>query len=228
MTAGVICHTREDAEYMFKRIKFAYDNLPEEFKAIISSTTDSARELSFSNGSSIRVGTSMRSSTLQYLHISEFGKICAHYPEKAREIITGSLNTLSSGQYVVIESTGEGQEGRFYEMCKDAQHNTKELSKLDFKFHFFPWFEDPTYVLDHLIEPTSSEAAYFSTLASKGIKLTTEQISWYLAKSKTQKTDMKREYPSTPEEAFQSALEGAYYSNQMTRMRIDNRITRCV
>ena len=28
VSAGIICHTREDAELMFKRVKYAYDNLP--------------------------------------------------------------------------------------------------------------------------------------------------------------------------------------------------------
>lgn len=227
VTAGIICHTREDAEHMFKRIKFAYDNLPEEFRSIISSTTDSARELSFSNGSSIRVGTSMRSSTLQYLHISEFGKLCSHYPEKAREIITGSLNTLSPGQFVFIESTGEGQEGRFYELCKESQaRGNKGLNKLDFKFHFFPWWGDPEYVMDQEVPITDQQQAYFDSLIKNQITLTSPQKWWYCAKSRTQKDDMRREFPSIPEEAFQTALEGAYYTRQMSRMRIDNRITR--
>ena len=111
VSAGIIAHTREDAEKLFKRIKFSYDNLPDFIKDERKATTDSARELQFSNGSYLRVGTSMRGSTLQYLHISEFGKICAKFPEKAQEIITGSLNTLASGQYVFIESTAEGSGG---------------------------------------------------------------------------------------------------------------------
>jgi hypothetical protein len=115
--AGIIAHTREDAEMLFRRVKFAYDNLPPEIKVLRSANTDNARELQLSNGSTLRVGTSMRSSTLQYLHISEFGKICAKYPDKAREIITGSLNAIAPGQYVFIESTAEGREGHFYEMC---------------------------------------------------------------------------------------------------------------
>ena len=121
MHAGIIAHTREDAEVMFRRVKFAYDNLPDELKALRKVSTDNARELQLSNGSTLRVGTSMRSSTLQLLHISEFGKICAKFPDKAREIITGSLNALAPGQYVFIESTAEGREGYFYQMCKEAQ-----------------------------------------------------------------------------------------------------------
>ena len=34
---------------------------------------------------------SARSGTLQRLHVSEFGKICAQYPKKAREIVTGAF-----------------------------------------------------------------------------------------------------------------------------------------
>lgn len=119
--AGIIAHTREDAEVMFRRVKFAYDSLSAELKALRSVNTDNARELQLSNGSTLRVGTSMRSSTLQLLHISEFGKTCAKFPDKAREIVTGSLNALALGQYVFIESTAEGREGYFYQMCKEAQ-----------------------------------------------------------------------------------------------------------
>jgi hypothetical protein len=92
---GIIAHTREDAEMLFRRVKFAYDSLPVEIKALRMANTDNARELQLSNGSTLRVGTSMRSSTLQYLHISEFGKICAKYPDKAREIVTGALNAIA-------------------------------------------------------------------------------------------------------------------------------------
>jgi hypothetical protein len=90
--AGIIAHNREDAEEFFhNKIKYAYDNLPEEVKAARPALTDTVRQLRFNNGSSIRVGTSMRSGTLQYLHVSEFGKVCAKYPDKAKEIVTGIL-----------------------------------------------------------------------------------------------------------------------------------------
>ena len=82
---------------------------------------DSADTLTFGNNCSVRVSTSMRSGTLQYLHVSEFGKICAQEPEKAREIVTGALNTVEAGQFIVIESTAEGQEGPFYEMTQRAR-----------------------------------------------------------------------------------------------------------
>ena len=115
VNAGIVAHNKEDAEAFFDdKIKFAYDNLPVDLKKMVNATSDTARALKFSNGSRIRVGTSMRSGTYQYIHISEFGKMCAKYPEKAAEVITGTLNTLEPGQMAFIESTAEGPFGVFY------------------------------------------------------------------------------------------------------------------
>jgi hypothetical protein len=228
VSAGIICHTREDAEHFFKRIKFAYDNLDEGLKSMVTAQVDSARELVLSNGSSIRVGTSMRSSTLNYLHVSEFGKICAHYPEKAREIMTGSLNTLAVGQHCFIESTAEGREGEFYKLCQEAQalsESKKVLSKLDYKFFFFPWWKDTSYSLEQIVSIPKEMSEYFQKLKELGIELTEAQKHWYVKKQTTQLDDMKREYPSTSLESFESAADGAYYSKQLSTTRLEGRIT---
>lgn len=227
VAAGIICHTREDAELMFKRVKYAYDNLPDFIRSNITATIDSARELVFNNGSSIRVGTSMRGSTLQYLHISEFGKICAKYPEKATEIITGSLNTIASGQYCFIESTAEGRSGYFYDMCKraqDLQKQQSDLSTLDFKFHFYPWHKEPSYRIGSPIILQKESLEYFESLESRGIKLHPEQKYWYAAKYNSQGDEMLREYPSTPDEAFEQANEGLYYGRLIGLCRLEKRI----
>lgn len=227
IAAGVIAHTREDAEYLFKRIKYAYDKLPPNIRAERPAKTDSARELCFSNGSSIRVGTSMRGSTLQYLHISEFGKICAKFPDKAQEIITGSLNTVAPGQYVFIESTAEGREGYFFDLCKAAQDRQKsdtDPSKLDFKFHFFPWWKEPSYRIGSAVVLTQESLDYFESLRRRGIDLDAEQKHWYAARKITQGDSMMREYPTTPDEAWESAIDGSYYSQQMSQCRIEKRI----
>jgi hypothetical protein len=227
MAAGIICHTREDSEFMFKRIKFAYDALPPQMRALRPAATDSARELVFSNGSSLRVGTSMRGSTLQYLHISEFGKICAKFPDKATEIITGSLNTLAPGQYVFMESTAEGREGHFYDICKTSQafaYQGKELSKLDFKFHFFPWWKEPSYRIGSPIAMSEEMLEYFSSLEGRGVHLDPEQKFWYAARYVTQGEDMMREFPSTPAEAWETSNEGLYYGRHITQARLEKRI----
>lgn len=218
--AGVIAHKLDDAKVIFRdKVKFPFDNLPEALKDRIAIKQDSADTLTLANNSSIRVSTSMRSGTLQYLHISEFGKICSQFPEKAREIVTGALNTIEAGQFAVIESTAEGQDGKFYEMVQTARSKQAagtELTPLDFKFHFFPWFEDRSYMLSSRPVETDLDAEYFSKLETElGIRLTEEQRAWYIKKAETQGGDMRREYPSTPDEAFEQALEGAYFSKEL-------------
>ena len=224
---GIVAHNREDAEDFFtNKVRFAYDNLPEKIKAERQATQDSARKLSFTNGSSVRVGTSLRSGTLNFLHVSEFGKICAKYPEKAREIVTGALNTVHPGQMITIESTAEGRYGYFYDYCQSAQElPADQVTKMDFKFYFFPWWKHPGYTLDAKVTITHEMQQYFASLeVEHKIKLTQGQQNWYATKKKTQKGDMKREFPSTPEEAFEAEIEGAYYAKLIDKARRDKRV----
>ena len=227
LTLGIIAQTREDSESLFRKVKHAYDNLPLYIKDLCKAKTDSARELVFNNGSSIRVGQSMRGSTLQYLHISEYGKICAQDKEKANEILTGSLNTVATGQYTFIESTAEGREGIFYEMCKKAQSHKETghaLTPLDYRFHFFPWYLDPSYVVASPLNMTEAHHQYFLKLSTLGVKLLPEQKYWYTLKESSQKENMKREYPSTPEEAWEVSNDGSYYSKYLQQARAEHRI----
>lgn len=228
--AGTIAHTLPDAQAIFRdKIKFPYDQLPAGIRDKVHVTKDSATELMLSNNSSVRVGTSLRSGTLQYLHVSEYGKVCAKYPEKAREIRTGALNTIQAGQVAFIESTAEGQEGHFYDLCQVAQTKKRmgtALTPLDFKFHFFPWWKSPEYEIDpEDVVIDQKMQAYFDKIAKvDGITLNARQKAWYAKKAEVQLADMKREYPSTPQEAFEASVEGAYYADQMAKAEHDGRI----
>jgi len=223
--AGIIAHTLDDAQNIFQdKLKYAFDQLHPNIRKLFRAVGDSAKELAFNNGSIIRVGTSLRSSTLQYLHISEFGKICAKSPEKAREIITGSLNTVHVGQNIFIESTAEGKEGAFFNICQEAQKK-KELTAIDFKFFFFPWWRHPEYLLNTFVNIPTTLEEYFAKLANKGITLTDQQKWWYVKKYQIQQEDMLREFPSYPEEAFQASQEGNWYALQIKELYDSNHIT---
>lgn len=233
-TAGIIAHTREHAKKIFKdKIKFACDNLPDWVKdAIGEPETDTTQEMTFPNGSTIFVSTSARSGTVQYLHISEFGFTCSHYPDKAQEIVTGSINTVQAGQGMVsIESTAEGKEGYFYDFSMDAlkaEQQKTPLSELEFKLFFFPWHGHPQYSLNmpNMIIPKESQD-YFKNLEEKyKITLTHSQKCWYVVKAKTNKEQMLKEYPSTIDEAFNASIEGAYYASELARVYKDRRIQR--
>lgn len=223
--AGIIAHTLDDAQNIFQdKLKYAFDQLHPNIRKLFRTVGDSAKELAFTNGSIIRVGTSLRSSTLQYLHVSEFGKICAKYPERAREVISGSLNTVHAGQNIFIESTAEGKEGFFYDMCQEAQ-KPKDLSPLDFKFFFFPWWRHPEYTIGIPVNISIHLEEYFAKLSNKGIHLSDPQKWWYAKKYEIQKEDMLREYPSYPEEAFQASQEGNWYALQMKELWDTGHIT---
>lgn len=228
-TCGFIAHGLREAEQIFRtKIKFPYDHLPEGVKEIVYPTKDSASELALNNGSQVYVGTSMRSGTVQFLHVSEFGKICARFPLRATEVMTGALNAAHEGAIVIVESTAEGQSGAFYDLCQQSQNmliQKAKLSPLDFKFHFFGWWEDPKNTTDpaNVVIPDSL-ARYFDELGALGIKLSRAQKAWYAVIARTQNDNMKREHPSTPAEAFQASTEGAIFGKQMMWLRAHGRI----
>lgn len=213
---GIIAHTRDDASNIFKdKLKYAFDSLHPELRPYFRISGDSAAELAFSHASLIRVGTSLRSSTLQILHISEFGKICAKYPEKATEVVSGALQTVHIGQKITIESTAEGKEGYFHDMWQIAWKTfttTKEFGPLDYKPFFFPWWKEAEYTIGVECDIPNNLKEYFAKLFLEGIKLNDPQKWWYTKKYETQKELMCREYPSTPEEAFSASQEGYWYA----------------
>lgn len=233
---GIVAQDREAAEAIFRdKVKFAYENLPPALKEAMPLARDSATELLFGhNNSSVRVATSMRSGTIHRLHISEFGKICAKFPDKAQEVVTGSIPAVPKSGILVIESTAEGREGEFYEITQRAlamQQAGKVLTERDYRMHFFPWFEEPNYRMNpDLVVITDKDHEYFDSIEAKaGVTIEPAQRAWYVA---TRDADfpnkperMWQEYPSTPEEAFQKSTEGTYYVNELALARKERRIT---
>lgn len=229
-TAGIIAHTREQAKKIFKdKIKFAWDNLPEWLRTSIGEpSTDTTQEMTFPNGSTIFVSTSTRGGTCQYLHISEFGFTCQHFPDKAEEIVSGAINTVQAGQYVSIESTAEGKEGYFYEFCMEAKRKLESgehLSELEFKLFFFPWFTHYEYRIKATFPISTEYLTYFKELEEKTkIKIDDDQRRWYIIKHRSNKDNMLSQYPSTMDEAFQASIQGAYYATHMSRVYMEQRI----
>ena len=226
---ALIAHTLNDAKRLFReKIQYAYKHLPVEIRQANPASNDAAGELVFSKGGSLYISTSFRGGTLRYLHVSEFGKICAKYPDKAREIVTGAFEAVSDECFVTIESTAEGRAGSFFEYAQQAekqQMSGLDLGALDWKFFFFSWWRNPLYSLDAAQPLPTRLVDYFAELEAKhGITLTDGQKAWYHAKERTLGEDMRREYPSIPSEAFQQSVEGAYYAKQFAKLYSQQRI----
>lgn len=232
---GIIAQDREAAEAIFRgKVRFAYEQLPDALRERMPLSKATTTELEFGhNGASIRVATSMRSGTIHRLHVSEFGKISAKYPDKAREVVTGSIPAVPKSGVLVIESTAEGQDGHFYAMTMRAKALAEQGSVLtpkDYRFHFFPWWEAPEYTIDpDGVVFTSVNLSYFTEVEGKiGRVLTEGQRAWYVTTLRNDFSDeaplMWQEYPSFPEEAFQVSTDGCYYAIQLANARKEGRV----
>ncbi|HGK4599519.1 TPA: terminase [Yersinia enterocolitica] len=226
---ALIAHSLPDAERLFRnKTQYAYRLLPDDIKRANPLTKETTSEYVFDKGGSVTVSTSFRGGTLYSLHVSEFGKICAKYPEKAKEIVTGAFEAVPLGGKITLESTAEGRAGYFYDYCQDAekaQLQGKELSNLDWKFFFFSWWKNPQYAIDPVEGLPQRLVDYFAEMEAKHCAhLNERQKAWYNAKEKTLGDDMKREYPTIPAEAFQQSVEGAYYAKQFRWLYTNKRI----
>lgn len=257
--AGIIDRTLPDAEAKLDKIAFAFrhlDYLPPdpttedrelaaigallkaEYPIKINRDTPShltgktalnTRNIIFSNGSEISIGTTHRGGTLQLLHVSELGSIAAHDPKRADEIVSGSFPTVGNNCRIFLESTHEG--GKFginYEQLMSAMDMIgKPLSPLDFKFYFFPWYLHPEYQLPDISpHPTDEQNKYFDKLnRSLGINITDAQKAWYIAMARTQRSKMRQEFPSTPDEAISPITDGTIYSSEIITLQERGHLT---
>lgn len=250
--AGIIDKTLKDAQEKLEKIRFAFDAMmspPVNGADFIEDENDqnnincfakeiaglakgkiTATEASFDHNSDVRIGTSLRGGTLQFLHVSEFGSVAANKPKTAREILSGGINTVGSKGVVVMESTHEG--GKFglnYQLTRHAMENAGKLrmTPLDFKFFFFPWHRQPEYRIEgDELTMSDQQRDYFARLEANGIVLDDDQKRWYLAQENTFGFLVRQEYPSTPEEAFEARIEGSIYGEAITRLRTMGRLKR--
>lgn len=214
LSCGIIAQDLPAAGEIFStKISIPFDNLPVWLRATFQINTRregaNGGHIEFAHGSKIRVSTSFRSGTVQRLHISEHGKICAKYPAKAKEVRTGTLNAIKDGCIVFIESTAEGVGGDFHTMstrAMDLGQLNLPLTSQDYKFHFFAWWQDPKYqtsVPTGGLRLSKYHQEYFAAVEqTMGITLLDEQKQWYIRKEIEQQEEMKQEFPSTPSEAF--------------------------
>jgi hypothetical protein len=220
-SCGIVSYSLQHAQHIFKRIiGHALDNLPKDL-GNIGIIQQSANEITFSNGSHLRVDTTLRGGTCQIVLVSEFGKTCARSPQKAEEIITGTLQTVAQEGKIIIESTGEGNSGFFAEMCTNAAlRGNDNLSALDYKLFFYPWFDEPSYSIDHKIVYDVELTDYFNKLEADSdgkIEIKEPQRRWYAQQKIILHDKIKQEFPSTINESFLSSSEAYYYAEHVER-----------
>jgi hypothetical protein len=229
-TAGIIDQTLDDAKAKLSMARFAYERMPASLREGMPLITDNQEELRWKNGSKIVAGTSYRGDTPQMLHISEYGPIAAKSPLIAKEIKTGTIESVPINGKIWVESTAKGTSGEFFDLVKageQLQATRQRLTQRDFRLHFYGWFMNPANRLPiNLVFIPADMREYFEELRVKrGIVTDGEQQAWYVKVRETLgPDDMKSEHPSTPDECFYASLEGAYWKNEMNAARRDKRI----
>ena len=251
--AGIIDRTEDDGKEKLRKIDLAYNflaNPPDVPNDHVEDPEDRAKiakwcralsrtvradigqmNATFSHESGvdsrIRVATTLRGGTLKFLHVSEYGYVANNFPLRAKEIKTGALESVPKGCTIVIESTHEGgKTGENYRILKSAMENEgQELTPLDYRFFFYPWWNQKEYRISsnkplgvHGLE------GYFKELENQGIILDDEQKRWYIAKHRVLSDSIKQEYPSNPEEALSSQVEGAIYGRIISRIRAKGQV----
>lgn len=225
--AGIQSYGREESEKLAQRALLMWDELDPNIKSMlgIELVYNNSKGMTFSNGSILKIGN-FRGDTLQGLHVSELAKIALRYPEKAKELKTGAFQAVGKDNKITIESTAETKSGLFYDMWVRAYNKVgKKLGKLDFEAIFLSWIYDGDCSLSEeesgTVEITRADEVYFGIIEKAlGVKLGASQKRWYVAKKEELGDDIKKEYPSTPEEAFEQSVEGTYYGEEYKKLKL--------
>ncbi len=205
------------------KINFAWQNFP--LQDLYKLDADRANKLKFDFGdgtfSSISVKTSGRSGTYHRLHISEFGKIVAKYPDKTEEILSGTIPSVPFNGRIDIESTAEGDTGAFAELFLESWEKKHGGNKNDYRAHFYNWTWDDEEIQKSGIIEVPDEFREYQNLHN----LTNQQISYYYQKFLSlgsNKLRMHREYPLTVDEAFESA-GGKFFDLESLKKQISKK-----
>lgn len=204
----IMAHEDEAAANLFEKVRLMHQNMPT--GAAPGARNDSAKALTFEHlNSGYAVGTARttgrgRSQTVQCLHASEV----AFWP--VADHMSGIFQTVANqgNTEIIVESTGNGPQGLFYDLVRQAQRG--EGAGEEYEVIFLPWFWEPSYRVTPPDgwEPTGEWAEYGEIHG-----LDRKQLRWAFLKNAELAADhggetdapswvFKKEYPATLEEAF--------------------------
>lgn len=198
-------------------------------KRIITSPYQGAqktRVISWSNSryslGSAQKPDSLRSEDISMAHLTEVGLWKATQGRKPEDLVQSIFGSIASGPYTmkVIESTAKGVGNFFHRTWIDAVGERNNFTPV-----FIPWF-----AIDLYSKPIEQESygsfiesmnEYEQHLFSLGATL--EAIAWYRDKRREMPDEWRlfSEFPSTPEEAFQSTGRRVFKISYVENIRKD-------
>ena len=204
-------------------LRTAVQSIPAEIRPFIH--PDTANYIGLDKGNKIKArfrqrmagGRSQgRAFTYQHQHYTEM----AFFPQGSASVkgrgvdrqvwasVNATVKHQSGVSKTIVESTGNGPEGMFYDLCAKARGDS------GWAFLFFPWFFTNEYAMDvpKGFEVNEDEAGLLSLYGDKGLDL--RHLVWRRMKMETENLDIenfRREYPSNPDEPFYAT--GSTYFN---------------
>lgn len=165
---------------------------------------------------------SIRSADVMMAHLSEVGLWHATDGKRPEDIVQSIAGTVPLEPYsmIVMESTAKGIGNFFHREWTKAINNESGYTPV-----FVSWYEIDMYQkqftnhkeqLSFITSMTPLEKSYFKMGA------TLEGVNWYRNKKHTESYDTWRmgcEFPTTPQEAFQSTGRRAHSPEYTTQMR---------
>lgn len=209
------------------KITYAWNNFPEELKELYVLEADRANKIKFNWGdgttSSVTVRLHGRGGTYTRLHVSEFAKICKNSDKDADEVITGDIPAIPiDGGRVDIESTAEEDRGDFHDMFWEAWNHGEPTLPVQYKAHFYNWQWDDAELSKIIPEDPKTLPKDFQEYQKKH-NLTDIEITYYyyrwLSVNKSW-ARLHREYPTTPEEAFEAAGDKFFDQEALEAMKV--------
>jgi len=206
--AHIVAHRTDSATNLHREVKEFYNGLPPQLQPSVSASN--ARELIFDKlqsvykVSSAEGGDVGRSDDTHLLHMSEAG-----FFDNSEDLSSGLMKTVLDipDTEIVMESTGNGASGMFFDMCEQAH---SDGNKGMWRLHFLPWATMPEYVFTPPAnwQPPREFADY-----GRMHSLTLAQLYWYwrenyaLAVMNGGQPDMihrltRQEFPATYAECF--------------------------
>jgi hypothetical protein len=140
-----------------------------------------------------------RGDTYTDLHGSEVA-----FWSDAESIMAGAMQ--GGNPDVVLESTPNGAQGYFYELCMEALGGDSVWT-----LHFYAWWWDEAYQLPLANSETIEYDKEESKLVEKN-NLTPEQIKWRRRKKKELKDKFTQEYPEDPITCFLTSGNSYFFT----------------
>lgn len=216
----ILSHEAQTTQKLFAIVDRFFHNTPNTLRPPLSISNRNRMKFGKMD-SDYTVGTAGnqdtgRGGTLQLFHGSE-----VHWWEHTDNIKSGIMQSVAEldGTEIILESTGNGMAGMFYEMCMAALEG-----KGAYILIFVPWWWQDEYESDVPagFVMTPEEEMYLNTnLGEFPLTKALRKIVWRRGKIVELKSEwlFKQEYPANVQEAFQTSSKSLCKAESIARAR---------